>query len=198
MPFHHKGGGSPAPKRMKEDEKEKGKGQGKKAAVAKTVDSPQPATTTAKKGAATVNKAMTAGTERKGEAAARNAPSEAPSSTPPLPSSSATNVASKKLDAVSAESEKNSKQPATKKKTTTTTKVVKKLVAKPVTPQIDPAFVREKERFFAHFRTKVEALIDSHAPLKSVTGRTYEVNAKGLSSSSLLLERTLSRRAEDY
>lgn len=53
--------------------------------------------------------------------------------------------------------------------------VVKKKV--PSAP-LDPAFIREKERFLAHFRTVVESLVAKHAPLDK-SGRTQEVNVKG-------------------
>lgn len=95
-------------------------------------------------------------------------PASSASSTPPFPSSTAS-------------AEKGEAPAGTKKTKKTTTKVVvKKVVKKAPAAPSDPAFVREKERFFAHFRTTIEELLNTHAPLdKSVTGRAREVNTKG-------------------
>ncbi len=94
-------------------------------------------------------------------------PASSASSTPPLPSSTAS-------------AEKGEAPAGTKKTKKTTTKVVKKVVKKAPAAPSDPAFVREKEHFFAHFRTTIEELLNTHAPLdKSVTGRAREVNTKG-------------------
>jgi hypothetical protein len=103
---------------------------------------------------------------------------EAPQARPTPPVSSASSMPP--LPSSTTSAEKDEAPAGTKKTKKTTTKVVKKVVKKPAAPS-DPAFVREKERFFAHFRTTVEELLNAHAPLdKSVTGRAREVNTKGL------------------
>lgn len=101
---------------------------------------------------------------------------EAPQARPTPPVSSASSMPP--LPSSTTSAEKDEAPAGTKKTKKTTTKVVKKVVKKPAAPS-DPAFVREKERFFAHFRTTVEELLNAHAPLdKSVTGRAREVNTK--------------------